>query len=93
METNLENLTDDELILESVSILDYLEKQITIQLILILFLVVYNAISFYYDSINLAWGLTQIVGWGMYLYHDRRYFKKRNVFKLYTEEMIKREII
>ena len=29
METNLEHLTDDELILESVSILDYLEKQIT----------------------------------------------------------------
>jgi hypothetical protein len=93
METNLEHLTDDELILEIVSILDDLEKQIASQLILILILVVYNAISFYYNSINFAWVLTQILGWGTYLYHDRKYFRKRKVFKFYREEMIKREMI
>jgi hypothetical protein len=93
METNLEHLTDDELILEIVSILDDLEKQITAQLILILVLVVYNVISFYYNSINFAWALTQILGWGMYLYHDRKYFRKQKVFKIYREEMIKREMI
>lgn len=93
METNIEHLTDDELISESVSILDELKKETMTQGILMVFLFVYNMISFFYNSVNVVWYMTQIIGWGMYFYHNNRYNRKRNVFKVYRDEMIKREIL
>jgi len=94
MRTNLEYLTDDELVLECMDLLKLMMKENNTQTIIMVFLIVYNFFSFLgYINLGFAWFLTQIMCWGLYFYHSHQYNKKRKDLRDLQEEMIKREIL
>ena len=94
MRTDLEYLTDDELVLESMDLLKLMMKENNTQTIIMVFLIVYNFFSFLgYINLGFAWFLTQIMCWGLYFYHSHQYNKKRKYLRDLQQEMIKREIL
>ena len=94
MKNNFKDLTDDELGINLINSLDYMGREISAQLIICLFLLIYNVLGWAEIlSVNFFWYLIQVICWCLYLFHRYRYNKKDKVFNLYKEEMVKREIL
>jgi len=94
MKNNFEYLTDDELVLECVDLLNNMMRENSLQMFIAVFLLAYNLFSFFgFINFGYAWYLTQVMCWGLYCFHAYRYGKKQKTLTLYKEEMIKRDIL
>ena len=94
MKNNLEDLTDDELGIKLIGTLDDMGRENLAQLIIGLFLFIYNLLGWMEIlSLNFFWYSIQVICWCLYLFHRYRYNKKDKMFNLYKQEMVKREIL
>ena len=94
MKNNFKDLTDYELGINLINSLDYMGKENSAQLIIGLFLFIYNLLGWMgILSIDFFWYSIQVICWCLYLFHRYRYNKKDKMFNLYKQEMVKREIL